>query len=156
MTITLHNFQVDDNKRVQAAEGSDEKDTSVVLEEPSRNAENKIKTYCVYKLETSKMIHVNVEELTLQLQTEFVKTYLEELKKFLAENDISYISFNNIYEDVFRYHLNMPIRKYNFVSSFQRYIDDKGLAVFTKKDVEVAVMAYKSVGKSIRKPQVVH
>lgn len=107
---------------------------NLVQEDPSKIAQDKYKRHCVHKLETTKSIHVNVVELTPELQIVFAKKLLEEYKELLEENDIKSVSFNNINEDVFRYHLNMPLRRHNFVSSFQRYNGDKGLAIFTRKE----------------------
>lgn len=157
--------QVDDVTHLQPEESSVEKDTTSVLENPCGNAQDKYKRHLVYKFETPNRIHVNLEELSPEIQTVFVNMYLEELKESLAANDLKSISFNNINEDVFRYHLNMPIRKQNFDSSFQRYNDDKGLASFMRKaeattivgfkPVASTITGYRAVGKAIRKPKVV-
>lgn len=66
----------------------------------------------------------------------FVDRYLDTLKRYLDSNSVRSLSFNCINEDVFRYQLNMPIRKLGYKSSFERYNNDRGLAVFKLKEHE--------------------
>lgn len=97
--------------------------------EACKNVDN-YETFPIYNLETPNKIQVNVEELDKEFQAVFAENYLKTVKKLVDENEITHITFNYLNEDVFRNKLNMPIRKLGYSSSFQRYNDDRGLAVF--------------------------
>ncbi|XP_045176069.2 uncharacterized protein LOC123536745 [Mercenaria mercenaria] len=107
-------------------------DGSVRTLDPVKTHE-KYDRYMVYTSQTHHRLHYNLEELTEKLQKFFVEKLLEQMKVLVKENETIRISFNFVNENVFRCHLNMPIRKLGFKSFFKRYNDDRGLAVFSLK-----------------------
>ncbi|XP_060556967.1 uncharacterized protein LOC132717496 [Ruditapes philippinarum] len=106
------------------------------------------KNYVVCTRETPDTLHFNVEGLSEDIQALFAERELEDIKIKVKQHVIKNISFNFIHENIYRCHLNMPIRKLGYNSFFQRYNDDKGLAVFflkTEKEInadEVHIGAY--------------
>lgn len=85
------------------------------------------------KTETPNNIHINVEKLSEELQNIFIDNYIERIRTLVTYKEIVNISFNFVNEDVFRRKLYIPIRKLGFISSFQRYNDNRGLAHFKRK-----------------------
>lgn len=102
--------------------------------------------YIVYFTETTDRLHVNVEELNKDLQAAFVEKYLEIFKKHVDGSEVLSISFNFVNEDVFRSQLNMPIRKLGFTSSFERYNDDRGIAIFKAKSHQLEDVDSRRIG----------
>jgi hypothetical protein len=96
------------------------------------------KNYVVCTRETPDTLHFNAEGFSEDIQALFAERELEDIKMKVKQRVIKNITFNFIHENIYRCHLNMPIRKLGYNSFFQRYNDDKGLAVFflkTEKEV---------------------
>lgn len=120
-------------------------DRADIRQKPDEPAEKPGK-YIVYLTETTNRLHVNVEELDRELQAAFVEKYLETFKKHVDCNEVLSISFNYINENVFRSQLNMPIRNLGFISSFERYNDDRGIAIFKAKSHQLEDVDSRRIG----------
>ena len=84
--------------------------------------------------QTRNTLHFNIGDLTEESQEMFAESELDQIKTLVKEKEIKSICFNFIHENTYRCFLNMPIRKLGYDSFFQRYNDDKGLAVFLLRD----------------------
>ena len=87
----------------------------------------------VYKRLGYSSLHLSFEDLPVALQSLFVKHYMNDLENEIKEHGWNRIELNNLNEEVYRYHVNMPIRKIGYASYYSRYNHDKGLAVFEKR-----------------------
>ncbi|XP_045175522.1 uncharacterized protein LOC123536413 [Mercenaria mercenaria] len=118
--------------------GPGEDKTERTIDPPEKK--EKHEKHFVYTKHVPHMLHFNVEELNENLQKDYIDRQLEQMKKIVEDNEIRSITFNCIKESIFRSQLNMPIRKLGFESSFQRYNDDRGLAIFyMKADQEITM-----------------
>lgn len=154
-------IEIDDVKKplhwhlVEQGSNKVEIDSAPLVKEERKEGAEKYQRYLVTKEETANRVHVNLEDLSPHLQSVFAKSYLDEIKQTVTVKGINAITFNNITEDVFRYCLNMPIRKLGFFSHFERYNDDRGVATFTRQNDAIPVYGYKAVGRLQRKPRIV-
>ncbi|WAR03774.1 hypothetical protein MAR_010332 [Mya arenaria] len=108
----------------------------VVYDQAPRNEPG---AYHVYKMTTRNRLHVNLEDLPVQLHKPFIKFYVKHLTEKGEYNSSNLIQFNNICEDVFRYFLNMQIKKLGYSSVFTRYNHERGLALFETNRKETGV-----------------
>lgn len=90
------------------------------------------KEYHVLKRLALNKLHLNMENVPVSLQGPFVDFYLKDLQTEIEENELLRISFNFVNEEVFRYNLNMAVRKLGFKSYFSRYNHGEGVAVFER------------------------
>ena len=72
----------------------------------------------------------DLDNVSIDLQEAFFDKHLPEIARAIAKEHIEKITFNNLSESVFRYRLNMQLRKLGATSEFQRYNHDRGLAIF--------------------------
>lgn len=91
------------------------------------------KQYQVLKRLAGHKLHLNLEDVPTSLQAPFVQYYMKDLEEEINEHGLDVIQFNNVNEEVWRYNLNMVIRKLGYSSYFSRYNHDKGQAVFEKR-----------------------
>jgi len=91
-------------------------------------------TYHVYKMATKDRVHVNLEDLPVRLHASFVKNFVTQLSK-TTDIDASppLIQFNHVSENVYRYFLNMAVRKLGYRSLFTRYNGELGMATFERQ-----------------------